>query len=179
MQDACQAHGLRIEGRPLSDYSPYVAYSFYPTKNLGGIGDGGAVVTSSEDVAEHIRLLRDGGRDGAYSPPRSHRGGASFEEKAIVSARDTTMPVYEYMCDACGPFTDLRPMSEYEEPQPCPSCETSSPRVLLTAPNFSCMPAALASTISSMSASVIGVLSSIMPWGMICTPWFNNQRCRK
>lgn len=52
------------------------------------------------------------------------------------------MPVYEYMCDACGPFTDLRPMSEYEAPQPCPNCETSSPRVLLTAPNFSCMPAA-------------------------------------
>ncbi|MFC0241956.1 FmdB family zinc ribbon protein [Rhodopseudomonas telluris] len=52
------------------------------------------------------------------------------------------MPVYEYMCDACGPFTDLRPMSEYEEPQPCPVCETTSPRVILTAPNFSCMPAA-------------------------------------
>lgn len=64
VQDACQGHGLRVEGRALSDFSPYVAYSFYPTKNLGGIGDGGAVVTSSADVAEHARLLRDGGRSG-------------------------------------------------------------------------------------------------------------------
>lgn len=64
VQDACQAHGLRIEGRVLTEYSPYVAYSFYPTKNLGGIGDGGAVLTSSPDVGEHLRLLRDGGRMG-------------------------------------------------------------------------------------------------------------------
>ncbi len=51
------------------------------------------------------------------------------------------MPVYEYLCETCGPFTDMRPMAEYEEPQDCPVCESLSPRVLLTAPRFSCMPA--------------------------------------
>lgn len=49
------------------------------------------------------------------------------------------MPVYEYLCEACGPFTALRPMSEYEAPQPCPDCGERAGRVLLTAPDFSTM----------------------------------------
>ena len=51
------------------------------------------------------------------------------------------MPVYEYLCDACGPFTDMRPMAECDESQDCPQCAGESPRVILTAPNFFCMPA--------------------------------------
>ena len=50
------------------------------------------------------------------------------------------MPVYEYLCDDCGPFTDMRPMAECDAPQDCPRCESESPRVILTAPNFFCMP---------------------------------------
>ncbi|MBB4427201.1 putative FmdB family regulatory protein [Bradyrhizobium sp. CIR48] len=50
------------------------------------------------------------------------------------------MPVYEYLCDDCGPFKDLRPMAECDDPQSCPHCETMAPRVILTAPNFFCMP---------------------------------------
>ena len=50
------------------------------------------------------------------------------------------MPVYEYLCDDCGPFTDMRPMAECDAPQDCPQCEGESPRVILTAPNFFCMP---------------------------------------
>jgi putative FmdB family regulatory protein len=50
------------------------------------------------------------------------------------------MPVYEYLCNDCGPFTDMRPMSECDDPQDCPQCDSSSPRVMLTAPNFFCMP---------------------------------------
>jgi len=66
IQDACQAHGARWDGRPLADYSPWVAYSFYPTKNLGGLGDGGAVATHRAAVARRIRQLRDGGRAGGH-----------------------------------------------------------------------------------------------------------------
>lgn len=62
IQDACQAHGARYRGRPLTDFSPYVAYSFYPTKNLGCLGDGGAVLTNRASVARRISRLRDGGR---------------------------------------------------------------------------------------------------------------------
>ena len=50
------------------------------------------------------------------------------------------MPVYEYLCNECGPFKDMRPMSECDDPQACPRCETSAPRVILTAPNFFRMP---------------------------------------
>jgi dTDP-3-amino-3,4,6-trideoxy-alpha-D-glucose transaminase len=62
IQDACQAHGARVAGRPLTRFSAYAAYSFYPTKNLGCLGDGGAVATDSRRAAARIRLLRDGGR---------------------------------------------------------------------------------------------------------------------
>ena len=50
------------------------------------------------------------------------------------------MPVYEYLCNDCGPFTDMRPMAECDAPQDCPQCESESPRVILTAPAFFCMP---------------------------------------
>ena len=50
------------------------------------------------------------------------------------------MTVYEYLCNDCGPFTDMRPMAECAAPQDCPQCLGESPRVILTAPNFLCMP---------------------------------------
>ena len=62
VQDACQAHGARFEGRPLADFSIFTAYSFYPTKNLGALGDGGAVVTNRAAAARQVMLLREGGR---------------------------------------------------------------------------------------------------------------------
>ena len=62
LQDACQAQGAQVDGRPLTRFSPAVAYSFYPTKNLPCLGDGGAILTDSRPVAERLRRLRDGGR---------------------------------------------------------------------------------------------------------------------
>ena len=60
IQDACQAH----RAAPFTQQSPYVALSFYPTKNLPCLGDGGAVLTDSKRVADRVKLLRDGGRNG-------------------------------------------------------------------------------------------------------------------
>jgi dTDP-4-amino-4,6-dideoxygalactose transaminase len=60
VQDACQAHGA---GRFSRD-SAFTAFSFYPTKNLPCLGDGGAVITDSKRAADMVRLLRDGGRRG-------------------------------------------------------------------------------------------------------------------
>ncbi|WP_428484744.1 FmdB family zinc ribbon protein [Rhodopila sp.] len=47
------------------------------------------------------------------------------------------MPVYEYLCSECGPFTALRPMADFQRPQPCEGCGGSAPRALLTAPALS------------------------------------------
>jgi dTDP-3-amino-3,4,6-trideoxy-alpha-D-glucose transaminase len=64
VQDACQAHGAAFDGRAFTEYSACAAYSFYPTKNLGCLGDGGAIVTRRPAVADRLRLLHDGGRKG-------------------------------------------------------------------------------------------------------------------
>ncbi|MDT7953366.1 MAG: zinc ribbon domain-containing protein [Acetobacteraceae bacterium] len=49
------------------------------------------------------------------------------------------MPVYEYLCGSCGPFSAMRPMSAYAAPAPCEGCGAAAPRALLTAPAFSGM----------------------------------------
>jgi putative FmdB family regulatory protein len=46
------------------------------------------------------------------------------------------MPVYDYLCGRCGPFTETRPMAEYDAAQDCPHCGEAAPRALLTAPHF-------------------------------------------
>jgi putative FmdB family regulatory protein len=51
------------------------------------------------------------------------------------------MPVYEYACERCGPFAEIRPMAEYADPQPCPGCGSQAPRVILTAPMLATMDA--------------------------------------
>jgi putative FmdB family regulatory protein len=51
------------------------------------------------------------------------------------------MPVYEYLCSECGPFVAIRPMAEYDLPQPCDQCGEAAPRALLTAPAMSGMDA--------------------------------------
>ncbi|MGD0103856.1 MAG: zinc ribbon domain-containing protein [Rhodopila sp.] len=43
------------------------------------------------------------------------------------------MPTYDYECTDCGPFTEVRPLAEFDQPQPCPDCTQPAPR-LLTAP---------------------------------------------
>ena len=62
LQDAAQAHGSEFENRPLSDFSGWVTFSFYPTKNLGALGDGGAIIANRRSFAEQARSFRDGGR---------------------------------------------------------------------------------------------------------------------
>ncbi|MBI3447980.1 MAG: DegT/DnrJ/EryC1/StrS family aminotransferase [Acidobacteria bacterium] len=66
VEDAAQSMGARCDGRPAGAFGDAAAFSFYPTKNLGGMGDGGLVTTRRADVAERIRLLRAHGDAGGY-----------------------------------------------------------------------------------------------------------------
>jgi dTDP-3-amino-3,4,6-trideoxy-alpha-D-glucose transaminase len=61
IEDASQAHGASIRGRRVGSLGEIAAFSFYPTKNLGAIGDGGAVVTNDPALAEKVQLLRQYG----------------------------------------------------------------------------------------------------------------------
>ncbi len=67
LEDAAQAHGATIQGRRVGSFGNASAFSFYPTKNLGGLGDGGAVVTSDEIIAERLRRLRMYGEEERYA----------------------------------------------------------------------------------------------------------------
>ncbi len=58
IEDCAQAHGAEIDGRKVGTFGEVAAFSFYPTKNLGALGDGGAVVTNDDKLGEHMRELR-------------------------------------------------------------------------------------------------------------------------
>ena len=61
VEDAAQAHGARYKGRRIGGHGDAVCWSFYPSKNLGAMGDAGAVTTNRADVADRIRVLRNYG----------------------------------------------------------------------------------------------------------------------
>ena len=66
VEDCCQAHLATAGGRPVGTIGVAGAFSFYPTKNLGALGDGGAVVTNDRALADRIRRLRNGGQTDRY-----------------------------------------------------------------------------------------------------------------
>ncbi|MCC7032302.1 MAG: DegT/DnrJ/EryC1/StrS family aminotransferase [Acidobacteria bacterium] len=66
VEDAAQAHLATCEGRPVGTMGVAGAFSFYPTKNLGALGDGGAVVTRDGELAARVRRLRNGGQTTRY-----------------------------------------------------------------------------------------------------------------
>ena len=66
IEDACQAHGSEYGGKKTGSFGALGCFSFYPTKNLGAYGDGGAVVTDDRDLADKVRLLRCYGEKQKY-----------------------------------------------------------------------------------------------------------------
>jgi dTDP-3-amino-3,4,6-trideoxy-alpha-D-glucose transaminase len=66
IEDCCQAHLATCAGRPVGTFGVAGAFSFYPTKNLGALGDGGAVITNDAALGEKVRRLRNGGQTDRY-----------------------------------------------------------------------------------------------------------------
>ena len=66
VEDCAQAHGALLNGQMVGTFGDLGAYSFYPTKNLGAFGDGGAVITNDKDLADKVRMLRNYGSKEHY-----------------------------------------------------------------------------------------------------------------
>ena len=67
VEDCAQAHGALYQGRRVGSIGTAAAFSFYPSKNLSVLGDGGCICTDDDAVAERIRMLRDHGRRSKYT----------------------------------------------------------------------------------------------------------------
>jgi dTDP-4-amino-4,6-dideoxygalactose transaminase len=83
IEDAAQAHGARYTGRRVGALAHAGCFSFYPGKNLGAYGEGGAVVTNDAEVARRVRLLRDHGSERKY---RHEIVGYNFRLEGIQGA---------------------------------------------------------------------------------------------
>ena len=88
VEDACQAHLATAAGRPVGTIGVAGAFSFYPTKNLGALGDGGAIVTNDEALASRLRRLRNGGQTSRYHHAEAGINSRLDElQAAILTAR--------------------------------------------------------------------------------------------
>jgi len=67
IEDCAQAHGARRDGKRAGSFADVAAFSFYPTKNLGAVGDAGAIVTDNDSIASRVRSLRQYGWDRKYN----------------------------------------------------------------------------------------------------------------
>jgi dTDP-4-amino-4,6-dideoxygalactose transaminase len=93
IEDACQAHLGTHAGRPVGTIGLAGAFSFYPTKNLGALGDGGAVITDDASLAARVKRLRNGGQSSRY---RHEEPGANSRldemQATILRERLTYLP---------------------------------------------------------------------------------------
>jgi dTDP-4-amino-4,6-dideoxygalactose transaminase len=88
VEDAAQAHGARYKGRPVGAHGDAVAWSFYPTKNLGAMSDAGAVTTNDDAVADRLRVLRNYGSRVRYvCEVRGYNSRLEELQAAILSAK--------------------------------------------------------------------------------------------
>jgi dTDP-4-amino-4,6-dideoxygalactose transaminase len=82
--DACEAHGARYKGRPVTEYATASCFSFYPTKNLNALGDAGGVVTGDATIAGRLRELRSHGWDRRFHSAESALNSRMDEIHAAV-----------------------------------------------------------------------------------------------
>src|SRR3989344_3653868 len=66
IEDCAQGHGAMFRGKKVGSFGTFGCFSFYPTKNLGGMGDGGAITTDDKELAEKCKMLRNYGQKNRY-----------------------------------------------------------------------------------------------------------------
>ncbi len=88
LEDACQAHGARYKGVRVGNFGNIAAFSFFPGKNLGAYGDGGAVVTNDAALAEKVSAFRTfGGREKHYYPLQGFNSRLDALQAAILGVK--------------------------------------------------------------------------------------------
>jgi dTDP-3-amino-3,4,6-trideoxy-alpha-D-glucose transaminase len=93
VEDAAQAHLATSEGRPVGAMGAAAGLSFYPTKNLGALGDAGAVITNDATLADRVKRLRNGGQSSRYHHDEFGVNSRLDEiQAAILRARLTHLP---------------------------------------------------------------------------------------
>jgi len=95
VEDCCQAHLAAAASRPVGTIGVAGAFSFYPTKNLGALGDGGAIVTNDAALAAKLRRLRNGGQTDRYHHEEPGLNSRLDElQAAILRARLPRLPAW-------------------------------------------------------------------------------------
>jgi dTDP-3-amino-3,4,6-trideoxy-alpha-D-glucose transaminase len=95
VEDCCQAHQATSAGKPLGGFGAAGAFSFYPTKNLGALGDGGAIATRDETLAARVRRLRNGGQIDRYHHQEPGVNSRLDEvQAAVLRARIPFLPAW-------------------------------------------------------------------------------------
>ena len=93
LEDCCQAHLATCDAVPVGTSTAAGAFSFYPTKNLGALGDGGAVITSDAALADRVRRLRNGGQTTRYHHAEAGVNSRLDElQAAVLRARLPLLP---------------------------------------------------------------------------------------
>ncbi|WP_182344464.1 DegT/DnrJ/EryC1/StrS family aminotransferase [Comamonas koreensis] len=80
LEDCAQAHGARVNGRRVGTFGKAASFSFYPTKNLGALGDGGAVITNDDALAQQVMGLRQYGWSSKYQVELAHARNSRLDE---------------------------------------------------------------------------------------------------
>lgn len=124
IEDAAQAHGAEYKGRRAGSIGDLGCFSFYPGKNLGAFGEGGAVVTSSPELAKQVSLLRDWGQESKYNHVVA---GFNYRMEGIQGAvlkvkMDYIEDWTEARRSAAAYYDTLLETSSYDRPNPPAHC---------------------------------------------------------
>ena len=117
LEDCAQAHGAKLNGQPVGSLADIATFSFYPTKNLGALGDGGAVVTNDDELAQACLQLRQYGWSSKYACTLPFGRNSRMDElqAAILRVKLRHLPdlnakrvaVTEFLDAACRGIVDV------------------------------------------------------------------------